>query len=114
METGSEWEFSTIVKASRHMGISLTHFNYHLSKQPVKGIYLVKIGGKDVTTDYLIKNPSANTKSVAVCVVKKDTGVSIEFSSITNAAEFLGITTSFLSRCIREGKPCRGYNVKRK
>lgn len=115
METGSEWEFSTIVEASRHMSISPTHFNYHLSKQPIKGIYLVvKIGGKDVTRDYLIKNPSPNTKSLAVCVVKKDTGVSTEFSSITNAAEFLGITTSFLSRCIREGKPCRGYTVIRK
>jgi hypothetical protein len=115
IQTGSEVEFSTIAKASSHMGISPTHFNYHLSKQPVKGIYLVvMIGGIDVQADYVINNPSANSKSIAVCVIKKDSGVSTEFSSITNAAEFLGVTTSFLSRCIREGKPCRGYNLTRK
>ena len=35
------------------MGISPTHFNYYLSKQPIKGIYLVvKLGGIDVTADY--------------------------------------------------------------
>lgn len=68
IETGSEVEFSTIVKASRHMGISPTHFNYHLSKQPVKGIYLVvMIGGIDVQADYVINNPLADSKSIAVC-----------------------------------------------
>jgi len=126
IESGSEVEFSSIVEASNYMGISpakqpqpqasgATHFNYYLSKQPVKGIYLVvKIGGIDVTADYEINKPSVNPKSLAVCALKKDTGVSHEFSSITKAAEFLGVTISFLSRCIREGKPCRGYNVTRK
>lgn len=52
------------------MGISPTHFHYHLSKQPVKGIYLVvMIGGIDVQADYVINNPSGNSKSIAVCVV---------------------------------------------
>jgi len=35
----------------------------------------------------------------------------IEFSSITEEAEFLEVTISFLSRCVREGKPCRGGGV---
>jgi hypothetical protein len=54
-----------------------------------------------------------------------DTGVSYEFPSvcfffykkketITKAAEFLKVTISFLSRCVREGKSCKGYNVTRK
>jgi hypothetical protein len=112
MESGSEVEFSSIVKASNYMGISPTHFNYYLSKQPIKGIYLVaKIGGIDVTADYEINKPLVNTKALAVCATKIDTGVSYEFASITKAAEFLEVTISFLSRCVREGKPCRGYNV---
>lgn len=52
-ETESKVEFSSIVKASNYMGISPTHFNYYLSKQPIKGNYLVvKIGGIDVTAYY--------------------------------------------------------------
>ena len=94
------------------MGISPTHFNYYLSKQPIKGIYLVaKIGGIDVTADYEINKPLVNPKALTVCATKIDTGVSYEFASITKAAEFLEVTVSFLSRCVREGKSCRGYNV---
>lgn len=71
-ESGSEVEFSSIVKASNYMGISPTHFNYYLSKQPIKGIYLVvKVGGIDVTADYEINKPSVNPKSLAVCATKK-------------------------------------------
>jgi hypothetical protein len=115
MESGSEVEFSSIVKASNYMGISPTHFNYYLSKQPIKGIYLVaKIGGIDVTADYEINKPLVNPKALAVCATKIDTGVSYEFASITKAAEFLKVTISFLSRCVREGKSCKGYNVTRK
>ena len=37
------------------MGIFSTHFNYYLSKQPIKGIYLVvNIGGIDMTAGYEI------------------------------------------------------------
>jgi hypothetical protein len=97
------------------MGISPNHFNYYLDKQPIKGIYLVvKIGGIDVTADYQINKPYVNLKSFPICAIKMDTGVSYEFPSITKAAEFLEVTVSFLSRCVREGKSCRGYNVTRK
>ena len=71
------------------MGISPNHFNYHLVKQPIKGIYLVvKIGGIDVTADYQINKPSVNTKYFPICAIKMDTGVSYEFPSITKTAEF--------------------------
>ena len=54
------------------MGISPTHFNYYLSKQPIKGMCLVvKVGGIDVTEDCEINKPSINTKSFAVCDTKK-------------------------------------------
>jgi hypothetical protein len=97
------------------MGISPNHFNYYLLKQPIKGIYLVvNIGGIDVTEDYQINKPSVNPKSFPICAIKMDTGVSYEFPSITKAAKFLDVTISFLSRGVREGKPCRGYVVTRK
>ena len=97
------------------MGVSPTDFNQYLSKQPIKGMYLVvKVGGIDVTADYEINKPQVNPKSFAVCATRKDTGVSYEFAFITKAPEFLEVTISFLSRCVREGKPCREYNVIRK
>lgn len=72
------------------MGIFATHFDYYLSKQQSKGIYLaVKIGGIDVNVGYEINKPSVNTKFIAVCAIKKGIGVPYEFSSITKAAEFL-------------------------
>jgi hypothetical protein len=43
-----------------------------------------------------------------------DIGVSYEFPSITKAAEFLKVTISFLSRCVREGKICKKYDITRK
>lgn len=115
IESGSKTEFSSIVKASKYMGISPNHFTYYLLKQPIKGRYLVvNIDGVDIITDDQNNKPSINTKSLPVCAIKMDTGVSYEFRSITKAAEFLEVTISFLSRCIREGKSCKGYNVTRK
>jgi hypothetical protein len=65
------------------MGISPNHFNYYLLKQPIKGMYLVvNIGGIDVTADYQINKPSANPKSLPICAIKRDTGVSHEFPSV--------------------------------
>ena len=91
------------------MGITSTHFNYYLSKQPIKWIYLVvKLGGINITAYYEINKPSLNSKSLAVCATKKDTSVYYEFASITKAAEFLEVTFSFLSRCVREGNPLGG------
>lgn len=55
------------------MGISTNNFNYYLKKL-IKGIYLVvNISGIDVTADYQINKPSANTKSIIICVIKIDT-----------------------------------------
>jgi hypothetical protein len=97
------------------MGITPNHFNNYLYKQQIKGVYLVvNINGIDVTGDYLISKTSINTKSLPICATKFDTGVSYEFPSVTKAAEFLKVTISFLSKCVREGKSCKGYNVIRK
>jgi len=97
------------------MGISPNHFNYYLVKQPIKGRYLiVSIGGKDVIVNDPINKSSINTKSLPVCAIKIEGVESYEFTSITKAAEFIKVTISFLSRCIREGKSCKGYNVTRK
>ena len=75
------------------MGISPNHFNYYLIKQSIKGMYLVvNQGGVDVTADYQINKPSANSKFIIICVIKIDTGVSHEFPSITKAEEFLKVT----------------------
>ena len=64
------------------MGISTNNFNYYLKKL-IKGIYLVvNISGIDVTADYQINKPSANTKSIIICVIKIDTGVSHKFTSV--------------------------------
>ena len=114
-ESGSNVEFSSIVKASKYMGISPNHFNYYLVKQPIKGIYLVvKIDDIDVTADYQINKPSVNPNSLTICAIKMDTGLSYEFLFVTKAAEFLKVTVSFLSRCVRQGKSCKGYDVTRK
>jgi hypothetical protein len=65
------------------MGISPTHFNDYISKQQIKGIYLVvKLGAIDITADYEINKPSVNSKSIAICALNKDTGLSHEFSSV--------------------------------
>lgn len=100
---------------SNVMGISPNHFNYYLLKQPIEGMYLVvNIGGIDVTAYYPINKPPANPKSIPICAIKMDTGVYHEFTSSTKAAEVLKVTISFLSRCVRESKSCKGYNVTRK
>jgi hypothetical protein len=65
------------------MGISPNNFNYYLVKQQIKGMYLVEyFGGIDVTADYQINNPSANPKSLPICVIKMDTGVYHDFPSV--------------------------------
>jgi len=113
-ESGSEIVFPSIIKASDYMNISPTHFNYYLSRQPIKGKYLVtKIDDIDVTSVYKINEPRVNPKALIVCATKIDSGSSFTFPSMTKAAEFLGVTLSFLSRCVREGKHCRGYVVER-
>ena len=38
--------FLTQTEACEYMGISITHFKYHLSRQPIKGLFMVvKLGG---------------------------------------------------------------------
>lgn len=94
------------------MVIYPNNFNYYLFKQPIKDMYLVvNIRGIDLTAYSLINKPSANPNSLLICDIKIDTGVSHEFTSITKAAEFFKVTVSFLSRCVRTGKSCKGYNV---
>lgn len=94
------------------MGITPNLFNYYLFKLLIKGRYLVvKIGGMNVIADDPINKPSINTKSFPVCYKKMDTGLSYKLPSITKAAEFLKVKISFLSRCIREGKSCKRYNI---
>jgi hypothetical protein len=69
------------------MGISQNNFNYYLSKQPIKGLYLVlTINTIDVTADYQMNKPSINTNSLPIFSTKIDTGVSYEFPSVTKAA----------------------------
>ena len=112
IESGSKVEFSSIVN---YMGFSPIYFNYYLLKQPIKDMYLVvNIRGIDLTAYSLINKPSANPNSLLICDIKIDTSVSHEFTSITKAAEFLKVTISYLSRCVREGKNCKGYIVTRK
>jgi hypothetical protein len=38
----------------------------------------------------------------------KQVGARKKKETITEAAKFLEVTISFLSRCVREGKPCKG------
>jgi len=55
IESGYTDEFSSVVKASKYLGISPTHFKYYVVKQQIKGIYLaVKIADIAVTADYTI------------------------------------------------------------
>ena len=84
------------------MDISPTHFNYYLSKQPIKGIYLVvKVGGIDVTADYEINKPSANPNSLPVCATKKYSCI-LRVFIYYKSSRVLEVTISFLSRCVRE------------
>ena len=75
---------------------------------------VVNIGGIDLTAYYQINKTYANTKSIIICAIKIYTGVSHEFPSITKAAEVLKVTIYYFSRCLREGKNCKGYIVTRK
>ena len=97
-------------KASKRMGISPNRFKEFLYKQPINNIYrVVKIDGKDVTEDFPISKPSVRVKSIPTCVVKKDTGKLREFISNKEAAEFVGITPSLVSRLINTGISSKGY-----
>ncbi len=67
-----------------------------------------------VTAYYQINKPYGNTKSIIICAIKNYTGVSHKFPSITKTAEVLKVTIYYFSRCVREGKNCKGYIVIRK
>ena len=76
------------------MGITPNLFNYYLFKLLIKGRYLVvKIGGIDITAENKIRKASVNTKSIAICAIKTDTGISYtgEFPSIFFLSERISI-----------------------
>jgi len=108
-------EFSTITQACDHMEISSTYFKYYLNKQPIKGFYtIVKLGNVELSAIYTGDTTLVNFKAHSVYVTNADTFESKQFPSITKAAEFLCVTKSYLSRCIRQNKSCKAHIVKLK
>lgn len=107
--------FPTLTQGCAWMGISPTHFNYHQGKQPIKGIYtILNLGGVKLP---LLSQESApiakeNAKAVPICVTNIQSNLSVYFPSIVKTGEYLGVTKSYVSRCIKLGKPCKGYLVK--
>ena len=97
------------------MGISPTHFNYYLDKQPIKGIYTI-LNLDEVKLPLLPKESAPiakeNAKPVPICVTNIQSNLALSFSSIVKTGEYLGVTKSYLSRCIKLGKPCKGDLVK--
>jgi group I intron endonuclease len=106
-------EFSTISRACSYMGIFPTHFKYYLNRQPIKGNFnIIKIGNIEHTILNTIDKEYINIKAQPVCIINEDTLISTQFLSI-EAAEHLGVTKSYLSRCIKLNKSCRGHSIKK-
>jgi group I intron endonuclease len=107
IESGIVMEFSNITKASKYIGILPYHFRYYLDRQPIKGKYLiVKINNEDL----IVKSKKlVNSNVKGLIVTNNDTGISIEFSYYTKAAEFIGTDRTYLSRSIAKKGFYKGH-----
>lgn len=55
---------------------------------------------------------SLNSKTAkAVLVTKNETREVFEFTSVLAASKSLGISNSYLDRCLKSNKPCKGYTI---
>lgn len=58
------------------------------------------------------QNLSLNVgKAKAVIVLNNETKETKEFNSIAAASDSLGISKSYISKCIHNNKPCKGFTI---
>lgn len=50
-------------------------------------------------------------KAKAVIVINNETKETLEFNSIAAASDWLGISKSYISKCINNKKPCKGFTI---
>jgi group I intron endonuclease len=90
-ETGDKQEFSSLTDAGAYLGISRVSVKkYLLSDIPYKG-YTFSIDLSDGKETAVLPPTSNYTKQQAILLTNKITGISKEFSSITEAAEYLNV-----------------------
>jgi len=62
-----------------------------------------------------IEKISLNSKNAkGVLITNNDTGETLEFLSAVSAGKYLGVDESYIRRCIKNNKPCKGFTVVRK
>jgi len=115
-ETGEIQEFSSMTDAGVYLGISRVSVRkYLLSNIPYKGYTVSKAPSKDKDVAQL-SYTSSFIKQQPVLLTNKLTGISKEFSSLTEAAEYLDISRArlgyFLSNMANtDNETLKGYMI---
>nr|WPM94702.1 hypothetical protein [Ceratocystis fimbriata]WPM94754.1 hypothetical protein [Ceratocystis fimbriata] len=50
-------------------------------------------------------------KAKVIIVINNETKETLEFNSIAAASDWLGISKSYISKCIKNKKPCKGFTI---
>ena len=117
-ETGDTLEYSSITDAGKFLGISrITVSKYLLKNLSYKGYTFAKATSKD--KDINLSEPLSPSNLInqqRIRVTNKLTGVSQEFASMTEAAEFLEISRAalwyfFKNSANTESETIKGYSV---
>ena len=104
-DTGETKEFTSMTDAGLYLGVSrVTLKKYLLSGTPYKGYVITGPSGSNIK---VLDESSSSTKflanNLAVLLTNKSTGVSKEFSTMTEAAEYLEVSRGRLWYFLKNG-----------
>lgn len=68
--------------------------------------------GKNLDKEHIEKIRKGNTFSKSIFITNNDTGDSLEFSSMTEAGSYLGLSRVSVRNYILKDKPFKGYSIK--
>jgi group I intron endonuclease len=115
-ETGNIKEFSSMSDAGIYLGISRVSVRkYLLSSLPYKGYIITKAPSKD--TGFILSSFAVHktTKSQAVLVTNQITGISKQFFTNTDAAEYMQVSRGrlwyFLKTANTDNDTLNGYKI---
>jgi len=108
------WSFISIRKAAESIGI---HHSYLAKTLNLKGFYsnsefIVYRSSTSLDTIEKITLNSNNVKQVLVTNI--ETKETLEFLSTSDAANYLGVSESYVRRCITNNKACNGHSIVKK
>ena len=112
--TDEIWSFISIRKAAEFIGI---HHSYLAKTLNLKEFYsnsefLVYRSSTPLDTIEKITLNSNNVKPVLVTNI--ETKETLEFLSTSDAANYLGVSESYVRRCITNNKACNGHSIVKK